>query len=317
MRRELLALGLIAFSMPALGRGNTGSRQPPPPQSTEQSEPTGPSRGVEVRTGTDIPIVPGEDVFGTTNPSEVGDPGDLSITHEYDGRAGKAGGNFASVTQKTQVGYTFSDSFWAGLAGFATGTRVQGIPDIGPNRSVIDFDGGSVEGQYVLIQRSHTNPFQLAVDLEIGWNRLDPFSGQRSDTFYASPKIFFDAVVIPDRLYWGLNVSYQPQAQTVGRAVIGSAGVAVSTAVAYEITQAYVIGVEARYFDAFSDARARTFAGDALFIGPTFLWRYDDHVTLNATWSPQIYGSRKNVPGRLDTVDFERQNFRVKFAYTF
>jgi hypothetical protein len=40
----------------------------------------------------DVPEVPGDDIFGFTDPTDVGHPGDTTFANENDGRWGKRSG---------------------------------------------------------------------------------------------------------------------------------------------------------------------------------------------------------------------------------
>jgi hypothetical protein len=266
-----------------------------------------------------VPTVPGLDVFGTTAPTDPGDPGDLTITNTNDGRFGKSGGFFGSVQSKTQLGYTFAPNMWIALAGFDTGTRLRGLPDIGPDRDRVAFDGGTVEFQYRILTRTETNPFAIALDIEPGWNRLDPYSGRGQNTFSVTPKLFVDAVVIPHVLFWGLNLSYTPQTEHLGgRKYLKSSGTLTSTALAVQVDPHLFLGVEARYFDGFSTLAIGRVSDQALFVGPTVTWQASERLAVNAAYAPQVFGkARGQQTGRLDTQAFERTNFRLNVNYQF
>jgi hypothetical protein len=257
-------------------------------------------------------------VFGTTAPTDPGDPGDLTITNTNDGRMGKSGGIFRSVQSKTQLGYTFAPDAWIAVAAFDTGTRLRGLPDIGPDKDRFNFDGGTLEFQYRVLHRSETNPFAIALDVEPAWNRMDPYSGRTESTFSVTPKIFIDAVVIPHVLFWGLNLSYTPQAERVAGRYVRSSGTLTSTALVVQINSDVFLGAEARYFDGFSSLSISRISDQALFVGPTVVWQVNEKLAVNAAFSPQVFGRAKGQQtGKLDTQAFERQNFRLNINYQF
>ncbi|RYD40575.1 MAG: hypothetical protein EOP83_35085, partial [Verrucomicrobiaceae bacterium] len=70
--RKLLLLLLLCPSL-AFARGFNGSQRVDPEASRSLGEPVV------------IPEVPGEDVFGTTAPTDVGNPGDFILTNENEG----------------------------------------------------------------------------------------------------------------------------------------------------------------------------------------------------------------------------------------
>jgi hypothetical protein len=64
----------------------------------------------------------------------------------------------------------------------------------------------------------------------------------------------------------------------------------------------------------FSKAWPSQNLGNALYVGPTFLWRITEKVSFNATFQPQVAGRAAGNPARLDLDNFERAQFRAKLA---
>jgi hypothetical protein len=306
--RLLLALSLSLIPVVGLARGFNDSRR-----TSDEAERSGIPQQAET-----VPTVPGLDVFGTTAPSDPGDPGDLTITRTNDGRLGKSGGSFAYVQSKTQLGYTFAPNMWIAVSTFDTGLRLRNLPDIGPDKDRYAFDGGTLEFQYRILARSETNPFAISLDVEPGWNRLDFYSGRNDSTFSITPKIFVDAVVIPHLLFWGLNLSYTPQAERISGHYVRSSGTLVSTAFAVQANPEFFLGMEARYFDGFSSLSLTKVSDQALFVGPTLVWEVNEKLAVNVAYAPQVFGrARGQQTGRLDTQAFERSNFRLNVNYQF
>jgi hypothetical protein len=75
------------------------------------------------------------------------------------------------------------------------------------------------------------------------------------------------------------------------------------------------VGVETRYLSSFGNAWPRQSLGNALYVGPTLLWRVTDKISFNTTYQPQVWGHASGSPDRnLDLDNFERAQFRVKLA---
>jgi hypothetical protein len=91
----------------------------------------------------------------------------------------------------------------------------------------------------------------------------------------------------------------------------------VSGALAYQATERVLVGVEARYLTIFSGAFMNEFAGHAVFAGPNLFLKLSDSAALNFAWTPQLAGRAKGVPASLDLDNFERHQFRLKFAASF
>ena len=89
-------------------------------------------------------------------------------------------------------------------------------------------------------------------------------------------------------------------------------------ALAYQLpNKIFVVGVEARYLSGFNGAWLDHNVGNALYIGPTFLWRITDKIGFNVTYQPQVSGHAVGNPARLDLDNFDRAQFRAKVALAF
>jgi hypothetical protein len=91
----------------------------------------------------------------------------------------------------------------------------------------------------------------------------------------------------------------------------------VSGALAYQVTERVLVGIEARYLTEFSGAFLNEFSGQAVFVGPNLYLRLSDWAALNFAWTPQIWGRAQGVPAPLDLDNFERHQFRLKFGASF
>ena len=67
----------------------------------------------------DVPDVPGDDIFGFTTPTDVGNPGDTAFGNENDGRAGKRTGTYRALNARYELGHTFAPDWWVGASLFA------------------------------------------------------------------------------------------------------------------------------------------------------------------------------------------------------
>ena len=78
-----------------------------------------------------------------------------------------------------------------------------------------------------------------------------------------------------------------------------------------------LVGVEARYLTIFSGPFMNEFAGYAVLAGPNLSLKLSDSAALNFAWTPQLVGRAKGIPASLDLDNFERHQFRLKFAASF
>jgi hypothetical protein len=260
--------------------------------------------------------VPGGDIFGFTDPTDVGDKGDRGLALELSNLAGKRAGRYWSPTLKTQIGYTLADNFAIALSAFVTAHRIRNVPDL-DNRTSTRFDGFSGEVAYRFIERSQSNPLAATVSVEPRIARVDAVSGERVRSYANEFKLFLDAVVVPDTLYAAMNVNYSLATQQgfgPDDVWVDSSGTSVSAALTYQVTERIFAGVEGRWLTAFSGAFLDDQTGWGLFAGPTLLVKIRESAALNLVWTPQLTGHASGVDRSLDLDNFERHQFRAKFA---
>lgn len=264
--------------------------------------------------------MPGDDIFGFTSPTGLGEPGDTGIASESTGGWGKGRGRYQVLTTKTEFSRTFRADFWAAFNVFGTGVRIRDVPDLDPVKRA-DFDGLSVEAAYRVLERKPGNPFAVTLSFEPRWARLDLNPGTRVEAYFGELKLFADAPVVPGRLYWGLNLNWDPgfQRETQAGAKLQRLSTTnVSTALTVEWNEHLFTGVEVRSLGTYEGLFLNRKVGLGLFAGPTALVAFNEHVSLNVAWTPEIRGHSRQHPARdLDLDDFPRHPFRVKLAVVF
>ncbi|HXY89568.1 MAG TPA: hypothetical protein VEH75_02985 [Xanthobacteraceae bacterium] len=261
--------------------------------------------------------VPSEDIFGFTAPTDVGNPGDLNFANENDGRLGKRGGGYRALNGKFEFSKTLSDDLWLAGSFFGAFYRVRDVSGLN-DVSQTAFDGLSFEVERRVLRRSAGNPLAISLSVEPRWSRIDGVTGEISNSLSTAFKLFADAVVVPDKLFWGANLEWAPQRaqdpMAHGRWIDSSSTFA-SMALAVALSPQVYIGVETRYLSAFDGLWLNRNLGNALYVGPTFLWRITEKISINATFQPQVWGRASASPGlNLDLDNFERAQFRAKLA---
>jgi hypothetical protein len=268
----------------------------------------------------DFADVPGEDIFGFTSPTGLGEAGNTGIASENSGASGKRGGRYGALSSKTEFSRTFREDLWAAVSVFGTGVFVRDVPDVDPVKRAT-FDGVSAEVSYRVLERSHQNPLAITLSFEPRWARIDPNTGERVEGFFSEAKMFVDAPIVPDRLFWALNFNYDPGVQKGSELDAKWQRVSttnVSTALTYSWSEHFFTGVEFRSLAAYDGIFLNHKAGQALFVGPTTLIAFDEHTSLNFAWTPQVRGHSRAKPERaLDLDNFSRHQFRLKLAHDF
>jgi hypothetical protein len=267
-----------------------------------------------------FPDVPGGDIFGLTNPTDVGNPGDCGLAFEYTGRSGKADGSYATGTLKTQFSATIADNLAVAVAPFVTHHHIRGVSGL-DDLSQARFDGLSGELNYRFLERSATSRIAATFSMEPRWARVNPSSGTGIEGYAVELKLFADAVVVPDRLYSAFNLVYVLGTFKLDNDPLGVwsrfSGTNISGALAYQINDRLFVGAEAHFLSEFSGLALQRKVGEGLFLGPTMLVKLTSATALNIFWTPQIWGRTTGVAGRLDLENFERHQFRAKLATSF
>jgi hypothetical protein len=267
-----------------------------------------------------FPDVPGGDIFGFTDPADVGNPGDCGLAFEYSGAAGKADGRYYTGTLKTEFSATIAENLAVAVAPFVTHHRIWGVTGL-DDLSATRFDGLSGELSYRFLERGPANRIAATFAVEPRWARVDGTSGTNVTVYSAEFKLFLDAVLVPDRLYGALNLNYAPAMQKAGNDPLGewvrSSGTNVSGALAYQINDRLFVGAELRFLAAFTGAALNRNVGIAWFAGPTVMVQITPATALNLVWTPQFAGHADGNDRRLDLDNFERHQFRVKLATGF
>jgi hypothetical protein len=267
-----------------------------------------------------FPDVPGDDIFGFTSPTDVGNPGDCGIALEYSGAAGKTGGRYLTGTLKTEFSATVAENVLVAVAPFVTHHHIRNVPGL-DDLSRVRFDGFSAELSYRFIERSAANPVAATFSVEPRWARVDGGSGLGVTAYSAELKLFVDSVVVAERLFAAVNVAYTPGTQKLDADPLGawerSSELQASGAVTHQFNARLFAGVELRHLTAFEGATLDRQVGQALFAGPTMLVKLSDAAALNVVWTPQLWGRAAGSGSRLDLDNFERHQFRVKFSASF
>src|SRR6185295_20349876 len=169
-----------------------------------------PKKAAKPSVESNVPEVPGDDIFGFTAPTDIGNPGDTGFANEIDGRFGKRSGSYSAWFSKYEFSRTLSEDWWIAGSFFGAYHHSRNVPDIA-DINKLAFLGLSFEIERRIFRRSAGNPFAVSVSVEPAWARIDGTTGQPSNAYGAAFKFFIDAVVVPDKLFWAANLIWAPQ----------------------------------------------------------------------------------------------------------
>jgi hypothetical protein len=91
----------------------------------------------------------------------------------------------------------------------------------------------------------------------------------------------------------------------------------VSGALALQVRNGVFLGGEVAYRHLYDGLDFNSFAGRALFVGPTLYARLSEHWWASLAWNIQVVGHAAVQPGALDLVNFERHRALVRVGYHF
>ncbi|AWN37131.1 hypothetical protein [Methylobacterium radiodurans] len=267
-----------------------------------------------------------ENLFGFTEGTDVGKKGEQEILVDTIGRfskrrdgPGRSGYGAAQPIVSYQYDLTDNFSIEPGLWFDARDSRnVAGVP----GKSFGTFNGGSLELKYQFFKRTAERPFSLALQAEPQYARVTPIEGQGADVYSVETRLIADARLVPDRLWGGINLIYDPQvARLKGSGEVDrSSTLSVSGTLMAKVASDLYLGPEARYMRAYEGAFLNRFEGHAVFVGPVLHYQVMEKGFLTLAYSTQVFGHDRD-PDFADRAfnlnQFSRHNLRVRFGVEF
>jgi hypothetical protein len=127
-----------------------------------------------------------------------------------------------------------------------------------------------------------------------------------------------DLELVRNRLYAGFNLLYEPEftkpafGESFHEAVAGG-----SAALSFRIVSNVTLGGEVWYLRHYDAANLTAFTGDAVLLGPTLFIQFTPKSFMSAAWNTQVWGREIGSPVSLNLSEFQRNRFKLKFAYEF
>lgn len=300
-RVTALALSLALAATPAFARG--GKKPPAKETGAAQEAPQD-----------------SEDIFGFTTGTDLGDKGDTSLGFEGTGRLGKRDGNYSVLAGSFGYAYVPVDGLRLGIGVTGSSYRIRNVTDL-DDRSSGGADGGYLELKYRLRGRDGLLP-GIAVSVTPSFGRFDSTTGEPASRYGSEFKLAFDIEPVPGDLLGALNLTYEPEgSRPVGGALQRASTFGVSGALTKKVytgeNAKFFLGGELRYQRAYEGLALQTFAGHALFIGPTFYAELPRDYSLTLAYSQQVAGRAADGGERLDLVNFERRQVLLRISKSF
>lgn len=260
-------------------------------------------------------------VFGFTEGSGIGLEGEKEFSLDTEARIGKRDGRYFASESKLEFEFTPNQYVQFEFGPFVSAHSISNVTDL-DNRNQLAFGGFFGEVRYMLLDRGPSSPLAITLSAEPEWRRIDETSGERVTNFELELKVNADLELVPQRLYLGANLLYEPEAthdpDHVGAGWEMESKGGVSAALAYRVVPSVMIGAEAWYLRHYDGAWFNSFTGDAVFIGPTLFVQLSPKMFVAAAWNAQIWGREIDNPGAgLNLEEFSRHRAKLKVAVEF
>src|SRR5262249_50840563 len=144
-------------------------------------------------------------------------------------------------------------------------------------------------------------------------------SGEPADQYGAQVRMIADRELIAGRLFAAFNIIYEPEqkrlrafGETLRESTLG-----VGAALAMQVMPNVFVGAEVRNLRHYDGLGLNGFAGQALYIGPTFYATFSERYFVSVAWNVQIWGALPGSSGSLDLVNFERHQVKLRVGASF
>ena len=258
-----------------------------------------------------------EHMFGFTEGSDIGEAGEKELETDSTGRFGKVDGSYNNVATALEAKYSFSDRFRLSAVATVAYYDITGVSGFDDRRQAA-LQSVSFDARFRLFDREHA-PFGLTLSVEPHRGFMDEMSGEGADQYGAEIRLLADRELIPGRLFAALNVSYEPEQARLRASgeILRESLLGIGGALAMQVMPNVFIGAEARSLRQYDGLGLNSFAGQALYIGPTFYATFGQGYFLSAAWNVQVWGAVAGTSGAVDLVNFERHQAKLRVGVVF
>ncbi|KQO91132.1 hypothetical protein ASF36_21290 [Methylobacterium sp. Leaf90] len=313
---------LLTLAIPSSAQAKPSDK----PQTQQNGSPGGSADKDQKAEKSDQKEVDTEHLFGFTEGADAGEKGEQEVVIDTVTRVSKRRDGPGPSTYRvldTRFAYQFNpiDKLSIEFSAFGTLRRQRNIVDL-DDKSYGTFDGVSMEVKYQFLKGTKEQPLGLALEVRPRFTRILPVEGNGANIFDLESLLQLDVQVVPDKLWYGSNISFEPAA---GRQRGGGPGYRSSTflwsnVLVGRIGENTYFGPEVRYLRGYEGIFLNQLESEALTVGPALHHRFTEKIWLTAAYAGQIWGrdADPTLAGRaLGLNQFERHNVRVKFGMEF
>ncbi|ACK82122.1 hypothetical protein [Methylorubrum extorquens] len=323
IRHVSVVLGvLLTLAIPSSAQAKPSDK----PQTEQNGSPGGSADKDQKAEKSDKKDVDTEHLFGFTEGADAGEKGEQEVVIDTVTRVSKRRDGPGPSTYRvldTRFAYQFNpiDKLSIEFSAFGTLRRQRNIVDL-DDKSYGTFDGVSMEVKYQFLKGTKEQPLGLALEVRPRFTRILPVEGNGANIFDLESLLQLDVQVVPDKLWYGSNISFEPAA---GRQRGGGPGYRSSTflwsnVLVGRIGENTYFGPEVRYLRGYEGIFLNQLESEALTVGPALHHRFTEKIWLTAAYARQVWGrdADPTLAGRaLGLNQFERHNVRVKFGMEF
>jgi hypothetical protein len=260
-----------------------------------------------------------EYLFGFTEGTDIGQPGEKEIGWESAGNFNKRNGAYKAWEHKLEFAYTPTENIHLEFGILGVSTAINNVPDM-DNKRINAFAGFSGELKWLILNRGPGSPVGLALAVEPEWARIDDGDGSRVRKFAIETKLMADTELVPDRLFLGVNLVYEPEViRAAGGATEHESSLNFSTALSYRLLPWLAMGPEFQHMRAYDMGIGLDhYVGYANYVGPSLYIQLGRKASLTLSWAHQVKGKSNEEPDqKLNLVDFSRDMGRIKANFEF
>jgi hypothetical protein len=252
-------------------------------------------------------------VIGT----DIGEVGEREFESETNSRFGKRTGSYTALSQSLEAEFTPFENWRLSIGGSLAYHYIANVNGFS-NRRQGTFEGVFLDMRYRFLDRAHS-AFGLTVDAEPQWGRIDETSGEPADRYGLDLAVAVDKELVPDRAVVAVNLLYGFEGGRSRATGVWSreSTFGVATALMIRVHPRIFVGTEALYLRAYDGLGLNTFAGHAVFLGPSVFAKLPGSWWMAAGWRAQVAGRAAGDPASLDLTNFERHQVTFKFGFTY
>ena len=254
-----------------------------------------------------------EHLLGYSEDTEITPVGKWETYHWITHRTGKAGGNYRATDYFAEFEYGLTKISQLSLYLTAAHYRIASVPEF-DDRRLTTFTGLRVAYKH-LLRHHERDGYGLALYVEPEYSSRSKASGGRADEFAVETKLLYQLESLDEKYVYLANLTFEPEVAREEGTTNHELKFEFSHGASVRISPRWYLGVENRWAAVFSHwqlHRAETHAGFAepvVHYGSNRWW-------FTATWLRQFTGWPAARRG-LALDEFERDEFRVKFGFTF